>query len=54
MPTVEDELDRRQMLYGLLIPVMNLCVINHLPTTICLLSFSHIWFVLFIHSPLLH
>ena len=30
MPTVEDELDRRQMLYSLLIPVMNLCVTDHL------------------------
>lgn len=27
MPTIEDELDRRQMLYSLLMPVMNLCVL---------------------------
>jgi auxin responsive GH3 family protein len=28
MPTIEDELDRRQMLYSLLMPVMNLWVIH--------------------------
>lgn len=29
MPTIEDELNRRQMLYSLLMPVMNLWVMNH-------------------------
>ena len=47
MPTIEDELNRRQMLYSLLMPVMNLWVNDKSlllrPSCYALINLSSLW-----------